>query len=47
MEKRKTFNRIFSLAVAALYLRLSFKYSRWNISWLIWVAYAVFRFIAG
>lgn len=47
MEKRKTFNWIFSLAVAAVYLRLSFKYSRWNITWVIWVGYALFRFIAG
>ena len=38
-------NWAIALAVAAVYLAVSFAFDAWAYSWLIWFAYAVYRFV--
>ena len=39
------FHWIVALCVAAVYLAVSLAFNAWAFSWLIWVAYAVFRWM--
>ncbi len=45
MDKRKTMNWIIAIIVAIVYLTVSIIFNAWAYSWLIWVAYAIYRFI--
>ena len=47
MEKKiATKNWVVALSVAAVYLLVSFAFNAWPYSWLIWVAYAVYRLVS-
>ena len=39
-------NWIIAIIVAVVYLTVSIVFNAWAYSWLIWVAYAIYRFIA-
>ena len=43
MDKKKIMNWII---VAIVYLTVSIIFKAWAYSWLIWVVYAIYRFIA-
>ena len=45
VNKRIAMNWAIALAVAAVYLSVSILFDSWAYSWLIWVAYAVYRFV--
>jgi hypothetical protein len=45
MNKKKMKNWIIAITVAAIYLAVSIAFNAWSYSWLIWVAYALYRFI--
>ena len=45
MSKKKTTNWIIAIIVAAVYLAVSIAFQAWAYSWIIWVAYAIYRFI--
>ncbi len=45
MDKKKVINWIIAITVAIVYLMVSFIFDAWAYSWLIWVAYAIYRFI--
>ena len=45
MSKKKTMNWIIAIIVAAVYLSVSIAFHAWAYSWIIWVAYAIYRFI--
>ncbi len=45
MDKKKIINWIIAIIVAVIYLTVSIVFNAWVYSWLIWVAYAIFRFI--
>ena len=45
MDKRKVINWVIAIIVAIVYLTVSFIFNAWVYSWLIWVAYAIYRFI--
>ena len=45
MSKIKTMNWIIAIIVAAVYLAVSIVFHAWAYSWIIWVAYAIYRFI--
>ena len=38
-------NWIIAIAVAIIYLTVSILFDLWAFSWIIWVAYAIYRFI--
>ena len=44
MNKRLVMNWAIALAVAAVYLAASVMFDAWAYSWIIWVAYAAYRF---
>lgn len=46
MDKKKIMNWIIAIIVAVVYLTVSIVFNAWAYSWLIWVAYAIYRFIA-
>ena len=46
MDKKKIVNWVIAIIVAIFYLLVSFIFDIWPYSWLIWVAYAIYRFIA-
>lgn len=46
MDKKKITNWIIAIIVAVVYLTVSIIFKNWVYSWLIWVAYAIYRFIA-
>lgn len=46
MDKKKTMNWVIAIIVATLYLSVSIIFDAWTYSWLIWLVYAVYRFIA-
>ena len=43
MERRVAVNWIVAIAVAVVYLAVSIPFGAWAYSWVIWVAYAVYR----
>ena len=45
LEKREIKNWIMAIIVAVIYLVVSIVFNIWAYSWLIWVAYAIYRFI--
>ena len=45
MEYTKKKNWIIAIAVAIVYLTVSILFDLWAFSWIIWVAYAIYRFI--
>ena len=44
-RKKKKMNWIIAILVAVLYLSISIIFNIWAYSWLIWVAYSIYRFI--
>ena len=44
MERSIAANWIVAIAVAAVYLAVSILSGAWAYSWVIWVAYAIYRF---
>ena len=44
MKSRIAVNWIVAIAVAIVYLAVSIPFGAWAYSWVIWVAYAVYRF---
>lgn len=44
MENTKKKNWIIAIAVAIVYLTVSILFDFWAFSWIIWVAYAIYRF---
>ena len=44
-NKKKKMNWIIAISVAVLYLSISIIFNIWEYSWLIWVAYSIYRFI--
>lgn len=45
MDKNKIKNWIIAIIVAVVYLTISIAFNAWAYSWLIWVIYAIYRFI--
>lgn len=46
MDKKRTVNWIIAIIVIVGYLTISIVLDSWTYSWLIWVIYAVYRFVA-
>ena len=46
MDKKRTVNWIIAIIVTVGYLTISIVLDAWTYSWLIWVIYAVYRFVA-
>ena len=46
MDKKRTMNRITAIIVAIGYLTISIVLDAWTYSWIIWVIYAIYRFVA-
>lgn len=46
MDKKKIMNWVIAIIVAIVYLSISIIFDAWVYSWLIWVVYAIYRFIA-
>ena len=44
-RKKKKMNWIIAILVAVLYLSISIIFNIWEYSWLIWVAYSIYRFM--
>ena len=45
MENTKKKNWIIASSVAIIYLIVSILFDLWAFSWIIWVVYAIYRFI--
>lgn len=45
MSKKATMNWIIAIVVATAYLAVSIIFHAWAYSWIIWVIYAIYRFI--
>ncbi|MFR8104737.1 MAG: WxxxWxxW domain-containing protein, partial [Clostridia bacterium] len=45
MKNKRLINWIIAIIVAIVYLSVSFIFDIWAYSWLIWVVYAIYRFI--
>ena len=45
MEKNQKENWIIAIAVAIIYLAVSILFDLWAFSWIVWVAYAIYRFV--
>ena len=45
MDKKKIMNWIIAIIVAIVYLTVSIIFKAWIYTWLIWVVYAIYRFI--
>lgn len=45
MYKKKIMNWIIAIIVAIVYLAVSIVFDSWAYSWLIWIIYAIYRFI--
>lgn len=46
MDKKKVINWVVAIIVAIVYLAVSFIFSAWAYSWIIWGVYAIYRFVA-
>lgn len=46
MDKKKIMNWVIAIIVTIVYLSISIIFDAWTYSWLIWVVYAIYRFIA-
>lgn len=45
-DKKKIINWVIAIIIAIVYLTVSIVFKSWAYSWLIWVVYAIYRFIA-
>ncbi len=45
MDKKKIMNWVIAIIVAIIYLAVSIIFDVWAYSWIIWVVYAIYRFI--
>lgn len=45
-RRQKLFNWILAITVAALYLFVSFLTQRWELTWVLWLVYCLYRFSA-
>ena len=45
MDKKKIMNWVIAIIVAIVYLTVSLIFDIWAFSWIIWVTYAIYRFI--
>lgn len=45
MDNKKIINWVIAIIVVILYLSVSIIFDIWTYSWLIWVVYAIYRFI--
>ena len=46
MDKKRTVNWIIAIIVTIGYLTISIVFDAWTYSWIVWVIYAVYRFVA-
>ena len=46
MDKKRMINWTIAVIVAIVYLTISIAFESWAYSWIIWVVYAIYRFIA-
>ena len=45
MDKKKIMNWVIAIIIAIGYLTISIVFDAWAYSWLIWVIYAIYRFV--
>ena len=45
MDKKKIMNWVIAIIMAIGYLTISIVFDAWAYSWLIWVIYAIYRFV--
>ena len=46
MDKKKIMNWVIAIIIAIGYLTISIVLDAWTYSWIVWVIYAVYRFVA-
>ena len=46
MDKKKIMNWVIAIILAIGYLTISIVFDTWTYSWIIWVIYAIYRFVA-
>ncbi len=46
MDKKKIMNWVIAIIIAIGYLTISIVFDTWTYSWIIWVIYAIYRFVA-
>ena len=46
MDKKKIMNWVIAIIIAIGYLIISVVFDTWTYSWIIWVIYAIYRFVA-
>ena len=46
MDKKKIMNWVIAIIIAIGYLTISIVFDTWTYSWIIWVVYAIYRFVA-
>ena len=46
MDKKKIMNWVIVIIIAIGYLTISIVFDTWTYSWIIWVIYAIYRFVA-
>ena len=46
MDKKKIMNWVIAIIIAIGYLIISIVFDTWTYSWIIWVIYAIYRFVA-
>ena len=46
MDKKKIMNWVIAIILAIGYLTISIVFDMWTYSWIIWVIYAIYRFVA-
>ena len=46
MDKKKIMNWVIAIILAIGYLTISIVFDAWTYSWIIWVIYAIYRFVA-
>jgi len=46
MDKKKIMNWVIAIIIAIGYLTISIVFDAWTYSWIVWVIYAVYRFVA-
>ena len=46
MDKKIIMNWVIAILIAIGYLTISIVFDAWTYSWIIWVIYAIYRFVA-
>ena len=46
MDKKKIMNWVIAIIIAIGYLTISIVFDAWTYSWILWVIYAIYRFVA-